>query len=258
MRYRILPYRAGSRSATALAEALGGRVLRLQGSTFRPRRDDVIINWGFTGTHPILVDAAPVIPTYINNPGAIRNASNKLEFFNRMPEGLCPQHWTNERDIPDEAFENGGRVVCRTILAGHSGAGIVIASNRGELVRCSLYVKYVKKQEEYRVHCGIRNAGEEPVVISVQRKARNTNVENPNWQIRNHANGFVFVRGGVVPPPMVIDTAKRSLTASGLDFGAVDVIWNQQQERAYALEINTAPGLEGQTVTDYTSFFRGQ
>jgi D-alanine-D-alanine ligase-like ATP-grasp enzyme len=36
-----------------------------------------------------------------------------------------------------------------------------------------------------------------------------------------------------------------------LDFGAVDVIWNEKQQRAYVLEVNTAPGLEGQTVDDY-------
>jgi D-alanine-D-alanine ligase-like ATP-grasp enzyme len=44
---------------------------------------------------------------------------------------------------------------------------------------------------------------------------------------------------------------------TGLDFGAVDVIWNAQKEKPYVLEINTAPGLEGQTIADYAAFFSG-
>ena len=160
-----------------------------------------------------------------------------------------PDFWTNQEDIPDNAFP----VVCRTVLAGHSGDGIVIARTRGELAAASLYVKYVKKQDEYRVHVG---RGAEPVVIAVQRKARRLGHENPNWEVRNHDNGFVYARDGFVAPTAVIDAAKEAFTVSGLDFGAVDVIYNHQQARAYVLEINTAPGLEGQTVADYVVFFK--
>lgn len=248
-RYRVLPYNQGSRSARALADSLGGRVLRLRGSTFVPRRDDVIINWGNTDQYR----RATI------NGVDLRAATNKLNFFNRMRDtgnqNIIPEFWTRREDIPNDAFNNGGIVVCRTELAGHSGAGIVLARNVNDLVRTPLYVRYVKKQDEYRIHVGRR--GNESVLISVQRKARRQDHENPNWQIRNHANGFVFVREGVNPPASVIENAKQALRATGLDFGAVDVIWNEREQRAYVLEINTAPGLEGQTVTDYANFFRG-
>jgi D-alanine-D-alanine ligase-like ATP-grasp enzyme len=36
-----------------------------------------------------------------------------------------------------------------------------------------------------------------------------------------------------------------------LDFGAVDVIYNRAQDKAYVLEVNTAPGLEGSTLDNY-------
>lgn len=249
MRYRLLPYRQGSAGARGLAQALGGLVLRLAASAFVPRRGDVIINWGFTGELPRNISAWPIL----NHPSVIRNASNKLTFFRRMREeghgNLIPNFWENTREIPADVFP----VVCRTVLAGHSGDGIVIAERSDQLVPCSLYVQYVKKQEEYRIHVG--RAGEGTSIISVQRKARRTDVENPNWQIRNHANGFIYARGGVNPPRSVIEVAQQALLASGLDFGAVDVIYNARQERAYVLEINTAPGLEGQTVEDYASFF---
>src|SRR3546814_2808293 len=66
-------------------------------------------------------------------------------------EEYLPKFWTKKEDIPDEAFP----IVCRTVLSGHSGVGIVIADNRDDLVPANLYVKYVKKKEEYRVHLGI-------------------------------------------------------------------------------------------------------
>ncbi len=256
-RIRILPYRQGSRSAAALAQALGGRVLLLEGSRFRLRPRDVIINWGNTNPPASLSTTHGdfMYPGFYNDPNDIRRASNKLDFFTLMREqglqDLVPTFYTNQEDIPDDAFP----IVCRTVLAGHSGDGIVIANRRNELVPARLYVQYVKKQDEYRIHLGRR--GEETVVISRQRKARREGHENPNWQVRNHSNGFVFVRSGVNPPHSVETVARRVFEATGLDFGAVDVIYNGRRDRAYVLEINTAPGLEGTTVSDYAAYFRG-
>lgn len=248
-RYRVLPYRQGSRAARALAEALGGRVLRLEGSRFIPRRDDILINYG--NTDPRQFQRC----TY--NAVDLRHATNKLNFFRTMSDrglaDIIPRFWTDRTEIPDDAFP----IVCRTVLAGHSGDGIVIAASRDQLVDAPLYVKYIKKQEEYRVHVGMRNGNTS--IIAVQRKARRADTpdDQVNWQVRNHHNGFVFVRNGINPPPSVLESAQSALRAAGIDFGAVDVIWNARQERAYVLEINTAPGLEGQTVEDYANFFRG-
>lgn len=261
MRYLVLPYRQGSKSAKALATALGGRVMRLQGSTAR-LQGATMVNWGNTTVNPGAVSF-----TLLNPVERIKPASNKLLFFRRMREAghnnLIPEFWENQQDIPDEAFP----IVCRTVLAGHSGDGIVIAADRGHLVPASLYVRYVKKSQEYRVHVGRKrhDITADPFIgpeydyeiIAVQRKARRYDVTNPNWQVRNHANGFIYSREGFTAPVSVLVAAKMALDVSGLDFGAVDVIWNQQQDRPYVLEINTAPGLEGQTIADYADFFRG-
>jgi hypothetical protein len=246
-RYRVLPYKQGSRSAKALATALGGKVLKLQGSQFIPKPSDKIINWGNTS----------VVLSGVLNPGALlQKCSNKLEFFRRMEvmnlEHCIPNWWTKKGDIPDDAFP----IVCRTILAGHSGAGIVIADCRDDLVDAPLYVQYVKKKDEYRVHCGL-NPDLSVSIIAVQRKARDTSCENPNWRVRNHSNGFVFVRNGFTPPTSVIDVAQSCFRATDLDFAAIDVIFNEHENKAYVLEANTAPGLEGQTITDYANFFQG-
>jgi D-alanine-D-alanine ligase-like ATP-grasp enzyme len=41
-----------------------------------------------------------------------------------------------------------------------------------------------------------------------------------------------------------------------LDFGAADVIYNAQQDRAYSLEVNSAPGIMGTTLVNYTNALR--
>lgn len=239
MRIRILPYKSASQSAKKLAQALGGKRLRLEGSSFVKRDDDLVINWG---------NSSCPWPTALN--ASVMPAGDKLKFMFRMKdtnnEEVVPRFWTSKEDIPDNAFP----IVCRTVLNGHSGHGIVIANSRDDLVECPLYVQYVKKKYEYRVHLG------KDCVIATQQKRRKNDHPNPNWLVRSHDNGFVYTRQNVNPPSSVFNVARRAFDASGLDFGAVDVIYNANQEKAYVLEINTAPGLEGQTIEDYANYFR--
>lgn len=252
MKVRVLPYKQGSKSAKALADELGGKVLKLQGSSYTPKQGDILINWG--NSNPDLYFNEWMSLFANGNTLLLKAATNKLSFFQKnSDEEYLPKFWTSKSEIPDDVYP----VVCRCILTGHSGAGIVIANTKEELVDAPLYVQYKKKKDEYRVHCG-KKPGEygDGKVISIQRKARRLDCENPNWQVRNHANGFVFVRNNVNPPPCVTESAIKAFDRSGLDFGAVDVIYNEQENKAYVLEINTAPGLEGQTVKNYANFFK--
>lgn len=243
MRIRIYPYRQGSKSAKALATGLGGRVLRLEGSTFVPRHNDVIINWGSS-------QCPPFEPTLINWEIATRKASNKrLSFEALAKEGVSTPSFAATKD----SVSWDGLVVVRHKLTGHSGEGIEIVNHNAgadDLPDAPLYVQYIPKKDEYRVHI-IGTS-----IIAVQRKARRLEVEEPNWRVRNHANGFVFVRNDVNAPESVLSEATKAIAALGLDFGAVDVIWNEKQGAAYVLEVNTAPGLEGQTVDDYVNGFK--
>lgn len=254
MRTRILPYRTGSQSVRVLAQELGALRLRLEESKYKYREGDLVINWGNSRHEGF--------PRMLNHPKKVSVAANKLCFFELMKEKcpeIIPKFWTDPNEIPDEAFP----IVCRENLFGHSGDGIHIADTRDDLVTAPLYVQYVKKKDEFRVHVGriwqdfgIGTAV--PIGGAVQRKARSLSVpdDEVNWRVRNHSNGFIFQREGFDTPQAVLDAAKRSLIASGLDFGAVDVLWNEHLQKAFVLEINTAPGLEGQTVVDYAKFFR--
>lgn len=265
MCYKVYPYKQGSKSAKELASALKGRVLRLQGSAYVPADSDPVINWGNQSPLPYIL---PFL-RWNGDINALQSASNKRSFFENMADtSVIPHFWTNRNNIPSDAYP----VVCRTLLNSHSGNGIVIANTPEELVNAPLYVEYVKKKDEYRVHlgrCRVFVGGDDhsetdngwstsTSIIAVQRKARRTEHENPNWQIRNLANGFVYVRNNVNPPAAVVEAAKIAFSKFNLDFGAVDVIWNDNAKRAFVLEINTAPGLEGQTITDYANFFTGE
>lgn len=249
-RIRVFPYKQGSKSALALAEALGGKVLKLQGSAYVPAQGDTIINWG--ASQCPFIHATPA--QLVNSPEAIRLASNKRDAFAVLAAGFVsiPSYATAKDGVSWE-----GATVVRHKLTGHSGEGIEIVEPNLPLPDAPLYVQYIKKEQEYRVHIVGGS------ITVVQRKARRLEVPDAevNWQVRNHHNGFLFVRNGdgggpVVAPEQVLEQSKLAVAAIGLDFGAVDVIWNAASQQAYVLEVNTAPGLEGTTVTDYATAFR--
>lgn len=263
MRYRVIPWKQGSRSAKALADALGGKVLKLTGSTFVRRPSDVLINYG--NSNPPYTEG--VLNGY---PTALSRATNKLAFFEGVSQTSAynhlPKHWTSRGDIPADAYP----VVCRTILSGHSGAGIVIASDPESVVDASLYVQYRKKSQEYRVHVfkekvfvGADDHGDNTGfefryhTVLVQKKIKKPDAEVLDWRVRNLHNGFIYQKNNVQAPDKVLTAAKEVFAMTGLDFGAVDVIFNGHEDKAYVLEVNTAPGLEGTTPGIYAEFIKG-
>lgn len=245
MTIRVYPYRQRSRSANRLARILGGTVLKTEGVTIVPNSWDIVINWGASKCPSAYTEGSHRV---VNPPSAIARASNKRSAFLTMSAAgvSIPKFSTS---IPDIDWE--GLTVVRHKLTGHSGEGIELVAQGAELPAAPLYVEYVPKKDEYRVHV----MGES--IILVQRKGARSDYEGkPDFQIRNHKNGFVFVRNDVSPDERVLDEARKAIKALGLDFGAVDIVWNQSRQKAYVLEVNTAPGMEGSTIGDYAEAFR--
>jgi len=237
---RLYPYKQGSASAKKLAEAVGGKVLKLEGSKYAPRAGDLVVNWGSSRCP----DFQPA--TTLNSAQAVAVAGCKLKSFHALADAdvRIPMFMEDKAQI--DMFP----VVCRTKLNGHSGEGIVIANNAEELVDAPLYTKYVKKKDEYRVHV-VKDG-----IVFVQRKARKLDVEDPNWQVRNLAGGFAFVEVDILQVPEdVTQQALDAIAALGLDFGGVDVMWNEREGKAYVLEVNTACGLEDRTADKYREAF---
>lgn len=251
-RFRIFPYKQGSRSAKMLALALqeigcNARVLRREGSTYNPSIGDVIVNWGSS--------SVPMWPGVDILNSTLTVAQCKLKSLTELKtHGVqIPNFLTDLQEAKDyiQARDGNCTLVCRTKLRGHSGDGIVLANTADELVAAPLYTEYVKKKHEFRVHV-VKTSANTYQAFFVQRKAKKTGVENPNWQIRNLAGGFVFVEcENDITPLSVIEQSLKAMKALDLDFGAVDVLWNAYESKAYVLEVNTACGLEHRTALKY-------
>lgn len=253
-----------SLGAKQLAHALGAKRIKHEGSRFRGRYNKVVVNWG-----------ASVVPeqvgrcTIINHLLAVANAINKKKCFQILDQsGVSVPEWTDSKCTAMEWIEGSEdieTVICRTLLSSTGGNGIVLASTEDEVVDAPLYTLYKKKQHEYRVHVHMINGPYyntyEAKVFDIQKKARRLSVPNEsvNWQVRNHANGFVYSRNNINTnnvPDVVVRQAKAAVGFLELHFGAVDVIYNEHDDKAYVLEVNTAPGLEGQTVNSYVEMLR--
>jgi glutathione synthase/RimK-type ligase-like ATP-grasp enzyme len=238
-----------------MGELLSYRVRRLfndrPNPTFVVRDYTRLINWGNSsapvGTGPF--------SSVSNQFAAVALASNKLETFRRLEnkDGIRTPLYTDSRAVASQwLVESGATVVVRHQLSGHSGAGIELCSGEVDLPLAPLYVQYIKKQKEFRVHVAF---GE---VIDVQEKRKRIDLPEDfetNYQVRNHQTGWVYCREDLQEPEGLRDMATVTVEALRLDFGAVDLIWNEKRNEVYVLEVNTAPGLEGTTVNKYAEAF---
>jgi glutathione synthase/RimK-type ligase-like ATP-grasp enzyme len=253
----VFPYRQGSESARSIASCVRGRVIRVERSRYRPTAEKAVINWGATSLPRGVVEDTGV---FLNHPDNVRNASNKLRFFRGCEGHARTPRWTTDKETVRQWWADTPDllVFARRNLAGHSGEGIHEVTNEEELAAESdgvLLVEYIKKAHEFRLHVGKRDE-EDYTVFCTQQKRRNMSVpdEEVNWRIRNHTNGFIFAQQQIVLPDDVTVQAVAAFRSTGLDFGAVDVIYNERHENAYVLEINTAPGVTGSTLEAYGDF----
>ena len=246
----IYSYNPGSQGAKGLAEALGIRRIRHTGSRVTLGARDTVINWGASGNLPDHVRNAGRI---VNLPANVSRAANKLRFFQLAQDTVRVVPWTVDKAA---AAAWGSKVVCRHELNGHSGAGIEIVEPGVDIPDAPCYTKYIVKESEWRIHVAFGR------VIDSTRKIRDPDfVGEPNWAVRNHAGGFIFARNSGQPSEDTIRQAVAAVEASGLDFGAVDVMVSKATRShpevlSYVLEINTAPGLVGTTITNYAEAFR--
>ena len=248
MKMSLYPYKKGSKSAKELSRSLNIKRIKHENSRFRGRFNKLIINWGASSLPQEILKCK-----VLNKPESVEIASNKLKTFYKLsenPEINIPE-FTNDIEIAKTWINDGQKCVIRGVLNGHSGQGITIVDDSADLIHAPLYTKYINKKYEYRVH--IVN-GE---VIDLQRKARSREVpdEQVNWQIRNHGNGFIFMREGVELPNHAKEMCIKACNTIGLDFCAIDLIWNENEDKYYILEVNTACGLEGTTLLSYTQAF---
>lgn len=221
------------------------------GSKYVPNSNKLVINWGNGRDRPWPAGSTP--PLIWNSTPNIRIASNKLSTFNafKQAEVADTLEYTTDYQTAVDWVTSGKVVVCRTELNGHSGAGIIIAARPEDVVHgCPLFTVYKKKKSEFRVHVAFGS------VIDVQQKRKRNDYQGEvDYAVRNHHTGWVYCRDDVSSDERRDSLAVAAISAVGLDFGAVDIIYNEHENRYYVLEVNTAPGLEGTTVEKYANAF---
>lgn len=120
-----------------------------------------------------------------------------------------------------------------------------------------LYTKAVTNAGEYRVHVM------DSEVILYQKKSRRVDeetgevetAEGEDAEVRNLASNWVYRTGNLRRLERVEELAISAIRSLGLDFGAVDIIMDENGD-VFVLEVNTAPGLKNtETLQAYVNGF---
>lgn len=249
----IYPYHMGSKSAKDLARSLGVRRVFPDGK-YKPKPHHLVINWGSAKVPNWYHNGVNLINSF----DSVNRASNKLLTARSFKEaGVSTPEWTTDHSVAVGWLREGRFVVARKYLRDMAAKGLVLLKDPDitkEVLEDSgyvLYSLYKKKKDEYRIH--ILN---ETVFSFSQKKLRNGFERNEEtWQIRNYRRGWIYARTDVIPNKKVLAESIKAVEALGLDFGAVDVGWNDHEGNAYIYEVNTAPGLEASTLEDYVRAF---
>jgi glutathione synthase/RimK-type ligase-like ATP-grasp enzyme len=271
-RIMIYPYNVASRSAKILKQALikegiPTKFIKKENSKYTPRNGDLVINWGNSATKPWQIALSSSADfTIVNHPNYVRDAILKDRAFHKLHRNpgkvKTPLFWGDvdsairHMEMTDNRFD----LIIREKLTGHSGEGAHFISRKDVLTHdfsqynIKMITEYIPKKYEYRIHVAGGN------IILIQQKKRNMDIptERVNWKIRNNSNGFIYAVDDIVPPSDKLRTmAINAVSKLGLQFGAVDVIYNEHRDEGYVLEVNTACGLEGaSTIAAYTQLFK--
>jgi hypothetical protein len=250
-----------SNGLRALSEALseiGVKSSRVrQGGNNRLKSvKSVGVKWGSFTIDPSYKN----IFTTIINEKAGDQAINKLKCLQALKEAKVPHvPFTTDKDEAGRWFFNGDRVYCRTVLTGSAGDGIVLVdpnvSGTHQIVDAPLYTMGIKgKRREYRIHVWDFNGVQRYWVQEKKRRQGFQDNEGYDNRIRNLDHGWVFAHNEITNPSQAtLDSAVAAVKTLGLNFGAVDLIETDKGKEPYVLEVNTAPGLEGQTCNFYAS-----
>lgn len=170
------------------------------------------------------------------------NKLQQLEAFTKA--GVpCPKYTTRKDNIKELESKV---VLARTVLNGTNGEGIVeFPVDSNDIPEAPLYTGYIPKEAEYRVH--VFNGQ----VIDKQQKRKRRDAVEANYKVRNVSNGFIYARSNITDDARLGDIAVAAVSALGYQYGACDIIYNRKLDSYFVLEVNSRPGLEGQTVESY-------
>lgn len=165
-------------------------------------------------------------------------------------QGIPALEFTTKQDEA-WAWTNTGHVVFgRKLLTASCGKGIVVFEPgivNHAMSGCPVYTKYKKKKREFRVH-----VFKDKVVRVVEKKLRSGWDGPRESKIRNLANGYVFC-SCENEPSGIRELAVHAAKVVGSDFKGVDIGYNEKNNELFVIEVNSAPGIEGQNIQAYVN-----
>jgi len=236
----------------------GGYPKRFAGILKAGEDPKVVINLGVT-------DEVPYEGQIINTQDMVRAASNKKkarQIFEET-EVPAPELYLVVRDVSKGDLPVIGRTSYH-----HKGQGFWFCKTLAE-VKCAdregatHFLKFIPNTREYRVHTFIKRKYLE--VSPEERKRENyvsIKISEKVWEgegkprkeepQKNHEFGWIF-RGPKDRREEELDVvryaAKQAIAALGLDFGAVDVMYQVRSKQPYVLEVNSTPSLADENAS---------
>lgn len=230
---------SGLKSGERLAEALGVPSVR-NGAVRDVAPGTTLLNWGV---------AEPA--RYCHNYNTARSIDKIATFDALQRAGISHVDWFVDPSLRPP----GSTVICRTVLDGYDGAGIVIKEPGEALPSAPLYTIYKPNRHELRAHVVFGK------VVYIHQKVRK---EGSTADIRVRAGkDFVWNNSdpavddvGCATSADVSALAVSAIAAVGLDYGAVDMIYNRTENRLYVVEVNSAPELLGERLDAWAARIR--
>lgn len=253
----FLLYKGGFETAENLAGALTERISNFRATVNIKRivrrrgifRRDALIRWGTTRDEEV-DDIFYSKGALVLNPAQelIGNVDklNSLRVF-RAAGVNCPNFWTDKKMIPRfpvlgrNREHRGGKDV---VLI--NGSAIPRFNDYSKIPDKCFYTEFICSTEEFRVHVFEKD------VIRVTKKVfrghdRFDSAIEERQVIRNDTYGWghsaVDTNEFIKKYPDAVNHSIRAVASLGLNFGAIDLILRQSDNKPFVLEVNSCPRL---------------
>lgn len=279
----------GKNLVEGLTEKLNSDAFAVSGGTSMPRNANIVVCYGTKTQSDIEFDSNVKVLNHPNNIRVNRNKLTALEKmlgenvnvpqFSKLPSGARDSE-IKYPVIVRTNYHQGGRGLAMCT----SPAQVLDLITNFDNTGFGYIQELVPFKTEYRIHvfngkvirCAVKNAQANPVDSwkaiykeKAERAAEKNNIELntdtmnillkavvkdltlPDLIVKSNKRGWGFSRVGIDTTNQgLITMAKKAVSAIGLDFGAVDCALDYDG-KAWVIEVNTGPGLQGGTLTSY-------
>lgn len=189
----------------------------------------------------------------LNKWRAIQNCKDKNIMKDLFVEAgvRTPQHLFTPVPVEEARQTFAGQKIIYKPHNHSRGRGLIVFEDGAEFTyddirtQRGVIEQFVRFSNEYRIHVFDTTGNGDYIAISCDRKRRREGVERQDIR---HADNYYYWRVQRLPAD-VVNVAIAAVASLGMDFGAADIGWDG--ERAWALEVNSAPGMRESLVDRY-------